>query len=89
MIDFDYSVDDIYFEEGGETTLYLCSHHFQKKLKQIKSLENFDTDDDFVEDLSFDFVYEDGPSLINIPKELKLLINIKTVTPMFYMILMA
>ena len=85
-IDLDYSVDDVYFEEcGGNPTLYLCSHHFPKEIKnKLKSLENFDTDDDFCyDDLSFDFYYEDGLFTNKYPEGIKIAYNYKDITPMF------
>ena len=85
-IDLDYSVDDIYLEESGETPiLYLYSHHFPKEIKnKLKSLENFDTDDDFCyEDLSFDFVYEDGLFTNKYPEGIKIAYKYKDITTMF------
>ncbi len=85
-IDLEYSVDDVYFEEGGgNPTLYLYSHHFPKEIKnKLKSLENFDTDDDFCyDDLSFDFYYEDGLFTNKYPEGIKIAYKYKDITPMF------
>ena len=84
-----YSADSIYFEEIGESpSLYLYSHHFPKEIKnKLKSLENFDIDDDdCYEDLSFFFQYEDGLFTKN-PNEysegIKITYKFKDITPMF------
>lgn len=81
-----YSADSIYFEEIGESpSLYLYSHHFPKEIKnKLKSLENFDIDDDFCyEDLSFDFYYEDGLFTNKYPEGIKIAYKYKDITPMF------
>ena len=81
-----YSADSIYFEEIGESpSLYLYSHHFPIEIKnKLKSLENFDIDDDFCyEDLSFDFYYEDGLFTNKYPEGIKIAYKYKDITPMF------
>ena len=73
-------------EECGESpVLYLYYHHFPKEIKnKLKSLENFDVDDDFCyEDLSFDFYYEDGLFTNKYPEGIKIAYKYKDITPMF------
>ena len=85
-IDLTYSADSVYFEEIGESpSLYLYSHHFPKEIKnKLKSLENFDIDDDYCyEDLSFDFEYEDGLFTNKYLEGIKIAYKYKDITPMF------
>lgn len=85
-IDLTYSTDSIYFEEiGGLPSLYLYSHHFPIEIKnKLKSLENFDIDEDHCyEDLSFDFEYEDGLFTNKYHEGIKIAYKYKDITPIF------